>query len=49
MDYPFGKEEMVIFAKDLRPYIERIWKSASAIGDEEGKYIRLSDVADICG
>jgi hypothetical protein len=49
MDYPFGKEEMVNFANDLRPYIEMIWNSKLAKGDESGKCIRLSDVANICG
>lgn len=49
MECLFGTQEASKFAEDLRPCIEDIWISELAKGDEEGKYIPLADVADICG
>lgn len=48
MGYPFGPEEASNFAKDLCPYIEEIWNSDLAVGDDLGKYIQLADVVQIC-
>jgi hypothetical protein len=49
MDYPFRSKEALQFAKDLKPHIEEIWNSKLAVGDEDGKYIHLADIVDICG
>lgn len=49
MGYPFGAKEAAKLAEDLRPYIEKIWNSDAATGDDDGKYIDLADVADIYG
>lgn len=49
MGYQFGTKESARFAEDLRPYIEKIWNSDLAVGDDGGKYVHLADVAKIRG
>lgn len=49
MGYSFRPKEAERFAKDLRHYIERVWNSDLAIGDDGGKYVHLADVAEIRG
>ena len=45
----FGRQESEQFVRKLRPCIDAIWNSESAHGGEDGKYIPLVDVVDICG
>jgi hypothetical protein len=49
MGYPFRSKEISQFANDMKPHIKAIWSSELAVGDEDGKYIKLSDVLDILG
>lgn len=49
MGYPFRSKEISQFANDMKPHIKAIWSSELSVGDEDGKYIKLSDVYDILG
>ena len=45
----FERNEASQFKDKLKPYIEEIWNSQFAIGDECGKYTHLVNIVDICG
>lgn len=49
MGYRFRHKEAQMFAHMLRPQMDNIWNSQSAVGSEDGKYIALVDIVDICG
>lgn len=46
MGHPFRSKDASQFISTLRPHIDEIWKLAK--GDEDGKYIHLADVAQLC-
>lgn len=48
LDMPFGNKEAVQFAREIKPFLNQILTSPSAVGDGEAVYIPLNDVFAIC-